>query len=183
MTDRTEEEGAAKRSALVRWTRGALTALVAIVMFVMMMVTTTDVVGRAFLNLPIKGSDEIVAFLLATLIFASLPLVTWDQQHITVTLFGQWIRGTADRILSVLLSATSTVVVIFISYRMWIQADLMREGQHITGALQWPIAPVVYAASVLSGLTALILVILTWQKITGREAPPPPQDAESLGSE
>jgi TRAP-type C4-dicarboxylate transport system permease small subunit len=183
MTDHTEEEGAAKRSLLVRWTRGALTALVALVMFVMMMVTTGDVTGRAFFNLPIKGSDEIVAFLLALLIFASLPLVTWDRQHITVTLFGQWIRGTADRILSVLLSATSTVVVIFISYRMWIQADLMREGQHITGALQWPIAPIVYAASVLSGLAAFILVVLTWQKITGREIPPAPQDAESLGSE
>jgi TRAP-type C4-dicarboxylate transport system permease small subunit len=183
MSDHTEGEGAAERSMLVRWTRGVLTALVAIVMFVMMMVTTGDVAGRALFNLPIKGSDEIVAFLLATLIFASLPLVTWDRQHITVTLFGQWIRGTADRILSVLLSVTSTVVVIFISYRMWIQADLMREGQHITGALQWPIAPVVYVASVLSGLTAVILVILTWQKITGRETPPPLPDAESLGSE
>jgi TRAP-type C4-dicarboxylate transport system permease small subunit len=183
MTDHSQEEGAATRSPVLRWTRGTLTALVAIVMFVMMMVTTIDVAGRAFFNLPIKGSDEIVSFLLAVLIFAALPLITWDQQHITVTLFGQWIRGTADRILSVLLSTTSTIVVIFIAYRMWIQADLMREGQHITGALQWPIAPVVYAASVLSGLTALILVVLTWQKLTGRETLPPPQDPESMGSE
>jgi hypothetical protein len=71
----------------------------------------------------------------------------------------------------------------FMAYRMWIQADLMREGQHITGALQWPIAPVVYAASVLSALTAQIIAVLTWQKLTGREALPPPQDAERMGSE
>jgi TRAP-type transport system small permease protein len=183
MSDRPQEEGATSRAPVARWTRGTLTALIAIIMFTMMMVTTGDVTGRAFFNAPIKGSDEIVSFLLAILIFASLPLITWDQQHITVTLFGHWIRGAFARVLSVLLSATSTLVVALIAYRMWIQADLMREGQHITGALEWPIAPVVYMASVLSGMAAAILVIMTWQKITGHETFSPPRGPESLGSE
>lgn len=163
-----QEEGAAPRNAVSRWLRGALTALVSIVMFAMMMVMTVDVSGRAFFNLPIKGSDEIVSFLLVFLIFASLPLVTWDRQHITVTLFDRWIRGVLERVLSVAISVVCTVIVALIAYRMWIQADLMAEGLHQTGALQWPIAPVVYAASVLSALAAVILAMLTWQKLTGR---------------
>jgi TRAP-type C4-dicarboxylate transport system permease small subunit len=168
MTDRLQQEDTISRTAALRWTRGVLTALVSIVMFAMMMITVVDVAGRALVNVPVKGSDEIVSFLLAILIFSSLPLVTWDRQHITVTLFGHWIRGVSARVLAVLLAATSTLIVAFIAYRMWIQADLMREGQHITGALQWPIAPVVYMASVLSGLTAAILAYLTWQELLGR---------------
>lgn len=157
---------------MLYWTRGALNALVCLVMFAMMMVILIDVAGRALFNLPVKGSDEIVAFLLAILIFSALPLVTWDREHITVMLFDRWIRGGFARAINALLSATSAVVVTFITYRMWVQADLMNEGQHLTGALQWPIAPVVYASSVLSGFAAAILAFLTWQDVVGRPRPP-----------
>jgi TRAP-type C4-dicarboxylate transport system permease small subunit len=171
MNDRLHEQGASTRASALRWTRGALTALVSMVMFAMMMIIVVDVAGRAFFSVPVKGSDELVSFLLAMLIFSSLPLVTWDQHHITVMLFGRWIRGGIARALAVLLSSTSTMVVAFIAYRMWVQAELMREGQHITGALQWPIAPVVYVASVLSGFTAAILAFLTWRQLVGHAVP------------
>lgn len=174
-----QEEGAAPNNAVTRWLRGALTALVSVVMFAMMMVITIDVAGRASINFPIKGSDEIVSFLLVVLIFGSLPLVTWDQHHITVTLFGRWIHGWLQRVLSVAIAAVCTVIVALIAYRMWIQADLMAEGLHQTGALQWPIAPIVYAASVLSALAAAILAMLTWQKLIGREPRVVPVDEEA----
>lgn len=174
-----QEVGAAPRNAAARWLRGALTALVSLVMFAMMMVITIDVTGRAFFNFPIKGSDEIVSFLLVALIFGSLPLVTWDQHHITVTLFGRWIHGWLERALSVAIAAVCTIIVAVIAYRMWIQADLMAEGQHQTGALQWPIAPIVYTASLLSALAAAVLAMLTWQKLIGREPPTVPIDEEA----
>jgi TRAP-type C4-dicarboxylate transport system permease small subunit len=171
MSKLPHEERAAASAAVLRWTRNALTGLVCVVMFAMMMVIVVDVAGRALFRLPVKGSDELVAFLLALLIFSALPLVTWDREHITVMLFDRWIRGGVARVLNALLSATSTLVVAFIAYRMWIQADLMREGQHLTGALQWPIAPVVYISSVLSGFAAAILAFLTWQDVSGRSPP------------
>lgn len=171
MSEHPEEEGGTTNAAVLRWSRGALTALVCLVMFAMMMVTVVDVIGRAFFNLPVKGSDEITSFLLAIVIFSALPLVTWDREHITVMLFDRWIRGGFARVLNTLLSVTGTLIVAFIAYRMWVQADLMREGQYLTGALQWPIAPVVYVASVLSGFAAAILAFLTWQDVAGRSRP------------
>lgn len=168
MSERVQQEGAAPRGAASRWLRLALTALVSIVMFAMMMLIAVDVAGRALFNFPIKGSDEIVAFLLAILIFAALPLVSWDRQHITVTLFERWIRGRFEKVLGVVLSAVSTVVVAAIAYRLWIQARLMAEGQHITGALEWPIAPVVFFTSALAGLTAVVMLSLTIDMVTGR---------------
>ncbi|HEY7457661.1 MAG TPA: TRAP transporter small permease [Xanthobacteraceae bacterium] len=167
MSNRPSFHGASGVGIFARGVRGSLTALVALVMFAMMMLTTIDVAGRFLLNAPVKGSDELVSFLLATLIFASLPLITWDERHITVRLFDRWIIGRLHRVLDVLLSATSTIVLAVVTYRMWIQGVLMSEGQHITGALEWPIAPIAYLMSVLSGLTTLILVGLTWQKSVG----------------
>ena len=73
-----------------------------------------------------------------------------------------------QRILGIVLSATSTFVVAGITERMWIQGNLMAEGQHITGFLEWPIAPIAYFMAVLSGLTTVILLIITWNKIVGR---------------
>lgn len=161
-------ERASGSFAIARWTRAALAALISIVMFSMMLLTTADVVGRYFFNKPIKGSFEIVTFLLAILIFASFPLVTWSDKHITVNLFDHWIPPSVKRWLSAFLSAVSTVIVAGITERMWVHGNLMAEGGHITGFLEWPIAPIAYYMSVLSGLTTIILVVLTWQKLTGR---------------
>jgi len=171
MTERPESAGANHSRGIVHWVRGTLTGLVAIVMFTMMAVTTADVTGRALLSIPIKGSDEIVSFLLAILIFASLPLITWDERHITVRLFDRWIVGRVHRALDVLLSVIGTIVVGVVSYRMWIQGLLMSQGQHITGALEWPIAPVVFLMSGLGAFTTLVLISLTWQKMTGGNSP------------
>lgn len=157
--------------------------MVSVVMFAMMALTTADVAGRALLNTPIKGSFEIVTFLLAILIFASLPLITWDEKHITVNLFERWIKGRAQRVLDVVLSATSTFVVALITERMWIQGRLMAEGQHITGFLEWPIAPIAYTMAVFSGLTTLILLIITWNKLTGRDRHHDHEPTEMIGSE
>lgn len=161
--------GGARDILAARWLYRALTVLVAIVMFAMMSLTTLDVAGRALFSRPIKGAFEINTFLLAILIFSSLPLITWDDKHISVSLFEQWIPAPVRWALSVLLSALSTAVVAGITHRMWIQGRLMAEGQHITGFLEWPIAPIAYFMSVLSGLTTVILIVLTWHKLTGRQ--------------
>lgn len=158
-------EGAGVGSLVARWTRRVLTALISVTVFAMMALTTADVIARALFNAPMKGNFEIVTFLLAILIFASLPLVTWDEGHITVNLFDRWIPRPAKWVLDVVLSAVSTFVVAGITYRLWIQGNLMAEGQHITGFLEWPIAPIAYFTSVLSGLTTIVLVVITWQKI------------------
>ena len=141
-------------------------------MFAMMMLTTIDVGGRALINKPIKGSDELVSFMLAILVFASLPLVTWDEKHISVNLFDRWIPVAVRRPLAVLLAVVSALVMIGVTWRMWIQGRLMWEGQHITGALEWPIAPIAFVMSVLSAVTAAMLVVIAWRKLTARAGRP-----------
>ena len=165
------------------WTRLALTALVSAVMFAMMMLTTADVTGRYLFNSPVPGSFEIVQFLLAIVIFSALPLITWDEKHITVNLLERFIPEIARRWLDAFLSLVSTVVVAVVTERMWIQGDLMAEGQHITGFLEWPIAPIAYFMSVMSALATILLALLTWQKFTGSAAAPSGGGATDSGDE
>ena len=171
------------RAPIARWTRDALTVLVSIVMFSMMILTTVDVVGRAF-GKPIKGSFEIVTFMLAILIFCALPLISWDEKHIKVNLFDHWIPAPILRTLNVLWAIVMTAVMAVITWRMWIQANLMWQGQHVTGFLEWPIAPIVYVMCVLSGVTTIIFAVLVRRKIFRRAAPPaeaPQISAENPG--
>ena len=63
-----------------------LALIMAVVLFSMMTLVTVDVFGRA-IDTPIKGGFEIVQFMLAILIFLSLPLITWDSGHVTVSIF------------------------------------------------------------------------------------------------
>jgi hypothetical protein len=72
-----------------------------------------------------------------------------------------------------------------VTWRMWIQGRLMWEGQHITGALEWPIAPIAFVMSVLSAVTAAMLVVIAWRKLTARAEPPdrnPDAGSESAGA-
>jgi TRAP-type C4-dicarboxylate transport system permease small subunit len=52
--------------------------------FVMMVVTTIDVIGRDFFNLPLFGAFEMTEILMGLVIFAGMPLTTAAREHITV---------------------------------------------------------------------------------------------------
>jgi hypothetical protein len=56
----------------------------------------------------------------------------------------------------------------------------MAEGQHVTGFLEWPIAPVAYFMSLLSGLTTVILAVITLRKLGAGGAAPRPDRVEGL---
>ena len=57
------------------------------VLFVMMMLTAVDVVGRYVLNRPVAGGFEITEMMLAALIYCGLPLVSQRREHIVIDTF------------------------------------------------------------------------------------------------
>jgi TRAP-type C4-dicarboxylate transport system permease small subunit len=48
--------------------------------------TFVDVFARYLISAPIRGSVEIIQYAMALTIFAALPLVTRDREHVTVSL-------------------------------------------------------------------------------------------------
>ena len=65
---------------IVKW-------LAAIALLTMMVLTFTDVNLRYWLGEPILGSNEMTEFLLGTIVFTGLVIVSGERSHIVVTLF------------------------------------------------------------------------------------------------
>ena len=61
--------------------------LAALALLTMMTLTFTDVNLRYWLGQPILGSNEMTEFLLGTVVFSGLVIVTGERSHIVVTLF------------------------------------------------------------------------------------------------
>ena len=137
----------------------------ALTLAAMMSLTFVDVVGRYFFDAPVAGGFEIVAFLLALVIFAGLALVTRDRQHITVGLFDGLFRGRAQRVRELIIMAGSVVMVGFIAERMWSEAEFLRRNDMYAEYLDVPLAPVQYGVACLGTIACVYLLGVLWRRV------------------
>lgn len=156
----------------VLWVRRGLAGVVALGLFAMMVLTVVDVTGRYLFSRPVPGSFEVMQFLLAIVVFAALPIVTHDRAHIAVSLFDAFFRGPLRRVQDLFVLVASAAALTIVTLRMWEQGNVLAETKAITGFLLWPIAPVAYAMSVLSGIALALLLVLLWSSL--RDGPPAP---------
>ncbi len=138
----------------------------AILLFAMMALTFVDVWGRYIFDSPIPGGFEITELMMATLIFAGLPLITQQDEHISVDLLDQFFPKDMLRLRDILVGMLSTVMIAVLSYRMWLKASEQIEYGDRTAALYIPVAPVTYFMSATTALACVLLVIVTWGKFT-----------------
>jgi TRAP-type C4-dicarboxylate transport system permease small subunit len=91
-------------------------------LFGMMLLTTADVGGRYFFNSPILGAVELTQLMLAALVFLSLPVVCWRQEHVSVDLL--------DAVFPVKLIWIREVIVnLIVTAALWV----MRIPANVTG--------------------------------------------------
>ncbi|MEP1538781.1 MAG: TRAP transporter small permease [Paracoccaceae bacterium] len=69
-----------------------LAILAGIALFIMMILTFVDVVGRYGFNKSIFGTSEMIEALMVVVIFAGVAFVTADDKHIKVDIFAPWIE-------------------------------------------------------------------------------------------
>ncbi len=172
----SERPGSTIGARLATVTRRSLSAILAFVVFAMMALTTVDVGARYLFSAPLPGAFEIMQFMLALLIFSALPLVTWNNGHIAVSIFEGWYRGRIRYVQRLFVLVVSAGVVGLVSWRMWQQGDVLAEGQQITGFLEWPIAPIAYAMSVLAGITLVVLLVMIWQHLAQTRSADQPEN-------
>jgi TRAP-type C4-dicarboxylate transport system permease small subunit len=113
--------------------------------------TTLDVVGRYLFNRPLRGAFELTEMVMATLIFAALPLVTLRREHVAVDLLDAWLGPRARKVQHALIQVACTAILAVLAWVMFRQArQSALDGLH-TDALRLPIAPILYfgAAAIL----------------------------------
>lgn len=151
---------AAMLRRLVRW-------LVAAALFGMMVITCLDVVGRYIVSRPFPGAAELVQYLMVSAIFVALPLVTLRREHISISLIDLILGPRAKQIQSALVCVVSAVVVTVLCQRFWLHAQMLADNRDVIGFLNLPVAPAAFLASVLSGITALILLAMAVAELMG----------------
>jgi TRAP-type C4-dicarboxylate transport system permease small subunit len=146
----------------------ALGGLAAAVLFVLMLITVVDVVGRGVFNAPLPGGFELTELMMAALVFAALPAVTRRESHIVIDLLDfltpRWL--VAPRQVAVYILCA--LVLGLWSWRTWAWGDRMARYGDVTEFLKVPLAPVSYFISVLSAATGVVFLVLAWRYATGR---------------
>lgn len=144
------------------WLRTKLSALIVALewvssatLFLMMMLTFADVIGRYLFARPILGSSEIIASLLALTIFAGLGITNARDEHIVVELFDQRIRRLMPRVYDVTIQAFSIAAMALVAYVLF---EFALESYHTNARTFVLEIPTYYAAGAVSVLAIISLI-------------------------
>ena len=133
------------------------------ILFAMMSLTFVDVVRRYSFNKSIAGSFEITELLMATLIFAGLPLVSRREEHVTVDLIDHFTSPALQRVHRLVIEFLSGAILLGLGYLMWGKASQVASYGDTTTILTIQLAPFVYGMSVfliVAGIVHLIKVFM-----------------------
>jgi TRAP-type C4-dicarboxylate transport system permease small subunit len=132
----------------------------ATVLFLMMMVTTVDVIGRYLFNRPLAGGFELTEMMLAALIYCGLPLVSKRREHIVIDTFDAFMSRAVKRFLDVVADVVCFLALSGIGYLIFRRAARVAEYGDTTSVLKLPLAPVAYLMGVMIVTAALIHLAL-----------------------
>ena len=151
------------------WLNRILGVSGALILFVMMLLTTADVIGRK-IDVPIRGGVEMAEILLAMLIFAGLPLVTEARQHIVIDTLEGFMSQGVRRALDAFANALCAVTMFGMAWMFYDKrVTRVQEAGDTTSVLQIGLTPVAYFLLVMIVVTGLIHVALMF-------VPPPAED-------
>ena len=138
------------------WLEGALGITSGTVLFLMMMITAVDVIGRYVFNKPLAGGFEITEMLLAALIYCGLPLVSQRREHIVIDTFDPLMSARVKRALDVVAEIVCSLTLGGIGYLIFRRAARVAEYGDTTSVLKWPLAPVAYLMGTMIIIACLI---------------------------
>ncbi len=161
----TPEAGPGPRRSA--WPVHLLKVMVALFLFAMAALTFVDVIGRYVFSAPVPGTFESVGLLLGLVTFAALPLITLEKGQITVDLFDHFIRGRFRQIQQLVVLLGSAAMALFIAERLWSAAVDEWQANYVTEYFGISRAPLLVFLAVLSLVTFVILLIMTWQYAQG----------------
>ena len=130
--------------------------LAAAALFAIMVLTLVDVLGRKFFSASLPGSLELTELLMVAVIFAGLPLVSLQGEHVVFDSLDSRLSPLQRRVQQFLVDALCAAALAGMAWLMWVKAGQMASYGDITAQLKLPVGPFVYAMSVLCALTAAV---------------------------
>lgn len=147
--------------------------LAGVILFIIMMVTVVDVIGRDLFRAPLPGAFEVTQILMAALIYAGLPSVSRHESHITIDL----LDGITPRMLvrgrQILVNLLVGACMGFLAWRLWVLAEKIRDYGDVTEYLRIPRAPIIYFMCLISAVAAIIMLANVFRYLRGARKPAP----------
>ncbi|WP_432695010.1 TRAP transporter small permease [Marinobacterium sp. YM272] len=128
-----------------------------------------DVIGRYFLNSPVKGAFDIIEALMALCAFWFLPLLSRDGEHISVTIF-RASGGVLARIQRALIELICCAISLLIAWSLYSIASEYAAYNEASLIIGLPKAPFVYICAVTGVLMALTHLSRFLRAVTVSEA-------------
>ncbi len=138
------------------WLDLALGASASVLLLGLMLLTFSDVVARYLFNAPIRGAFELTELSLLVLIFCGLPLVSVADDHVTMDFIDQWVGGLVRKWLRRLVHLGCGVIILLLSWQVWLKAGKIGAYGDTTDVLKVPVAPFVYLMAVMVAVTGLV---------------------------
>jgi TRAP-type C4-dicarboxylate transport system permease small subunit len=128
---------------LIYWLSKVLEVVAAISLLFIMILTTCDVIGRAFAR-PIIGTYEIVSFGAGVIVGFSLPITTLEKGHVYVDFLLQKLSPPVQRVLQSATNLMGIALFLGAGYNLLKMAsDLQRAGE-VSSTLQLPYYVIAY---------------------------------------
>lgn len=147
---------------LNRW----ISWVAAILLFIMMLLTFIDVVGRTFLNMPIMGGFELTELMLAALIFLALPIVTAENSHVEVDLLDRFIPIGVQKFQRFIIKLINIVAFAILGWMLFEHTVRAYQYNDVTSVLEIPFTSLGVVMVVGCFLTLLSLLLAPSKKET-----------------
>lgn len=115
-----------------------ISLLLAVMLLLMVTLTFTDVIGRRLFNMPVYGANDITEHLMAIIIFAGLPLLTLQRNHLSVDLFDHWLLRPQWRLWHKAVDVLIAAILGLIAFEYYIAIGEARMIDEVSQALNVP---------------------------------------------
>lgn len=144
-----------------------LAFLSGIILFAMMLLTFTDVIGRYFFLSPLPAAYELVSLMMPAIIFCALPITFLREGHVTVDLLDALIPTTAARAQGVIVNVVTAAALGLVCWRLAVKAHEDYGYENITDELLLPLWPFGTGMAVLCAIATLAALMNAWHYAVG----------------
>ncbi len=132
------------------------TWLAASTLFVLMAMTFMDVILRSVANDPIESATELTRLCMAIIVFAALPMVSWNGGHIVVDLMDPLFARRAARVRDLVIDLLCGAILLWPAKRVWDLAERARDFGDVTEYLGFPQFVVGWFIAAFTSITAVV---------------------------
>lgn len=143
------------------------TFIAGIVLFLMMVMTSLDVIGRYLFSAPLGFAYEMTQIGMATMVFCALPSVTLRFDHVTVDLLDNIFSPGFKAVRDVLVTILIIGACLFLAWRLGKFAGRLLDYSEHTSVLEFPIGIAAAIGAGMLTLTAIFAAISLF--VSGRK--------------